>query len=71
MHMGQEASEKIVNCLKSEYPKDLSIEEIAEKTGLHRNTVSKYIWGLEKEGKVRMSRTVGRAKMYIYVKKES
>jgi len=56
-----------MECLKREYPKDLSIEEIAKKTKIHRNTVSKYIWGLEREGKVRISRQVGRAKMYVIV----
>jgi len=60
--------EKILKCLEKEYPKDLSIEEIAAKIGIHRNTVSKYIWGLEKEGKVKISRKIGRAKMYVIVR---
>ena len=59
---------KILKCLEAEYPKDLSIEEIATKIGVHRNTVSKYIWGLEKEGKVKISRKIGKAKMYIIAK---
>jgi len=61
--------QKILKCLETEYPKDLSIEEIAEKTGLHRNTVSKYVWGLEREGKVKISRKIGKAKLYIAHKK--
>jgi DNA-binding IclR family transcriptional regulator len=67
--MSQTPEEKILKCLENEYPRDLSIEEIAEKSGVHRNTVSKYIWGLEKEGKVRISRKIGRAKMYIVIRK--
>jgi len=67
--MSQTPEQKILECLEDEYPRDLSIEEIAAKTGIHRNTVSKYIWGLEREGKVKISRKVGRAKMYIAVKK--
>jgi len=67
--MSQTPEEKILKCLENEYPRDLSIEEIAEKIGVHRNTVSKYIWGLEKEGKVRISRKIGRAKMYIVIRK--
>jgi DNA-binding IclR family transcriptional regulator len=63
--MSKEPERKILSCLEKEYPRDLSIEEIAAKTGIHRNTVSKYIWGLEKEGKVKISRKVGRAKMYL------
>lgn len=62
--MSQTSEQKIINCLKIEYPRDLSIEEIAAKTGIHRNTVSKYVWGLEKQGKVKISRNIGRAKMY-------
>lgn len=45
-------------------PRDLSVEEIAEITGIHRNTVSKYVYGLEKEGKLDMTRQVGNAKFY-------
>jgi DNA-binding IclR family transcriptional regulator len=67
--MSQMPEEKILKCLEKEYPRDLSIEEIAEKIRVHRNTVSKYIWGLEKEGKVRISRKIGRAKMYIAIRK--
>jgi DNA-binding IclR family transcriptional regulator len=62
--MSQETEKLILEFLQKEHPKDFSIEEIAEKTGLHRNTVSKYLFGLEKEGKIKHSRTVGRAKMY-------
>jgi DNA-binding IclR family transcriptional regulator len=67
--MSQTPELKILKCLETEYPRDLSIEEIAGKIGVHRNTVSKYIWGLEKEGKVKISRKIGRAKMYIAIKK--
>ena len=63
--MSEEPEQRILSCLEEVFPRDLSIEEIAVKTGIHRNTVSKYIWGLEKEGKVKISRQVGRAKMYI------
>jgi len=66
--MDRNIEKKILKCLEAEYPKDLSIEEIATKIGVHRNTVSKYIWGLEKEGKVKISRKIGKAKMYIIAK---
>ncbi|MGD6809763.1 MAG: HTH domain-containing protein [Candidatus Bathyarchaeia archaeon] len=62
--MSQEIENTILEFLQKECPKDFSIEELAEKTGLHRNTVSKYLFGLEKAGKIKNSRTVGRAKMY-------
>jgi DNA-binding IclR family transcriptional regulator len=68
MHTESHQVEKsILDLLRREYPRDLSIEEISEKTNIHRNTVSKYVFGLEKEGKVRNSRTIGRAKMYLMV----
>jgi DNA-binding IclR family transcriptional regulator len=67
--MSQEVEALILVLLQKEYPKDFSIEEIAAKTGLHRNTVSKYVFGLEKEGKVKISRNVGRAKMYVVARK--
>jgi DNA-binding IclR family transcriptional regulator len=67
--MSKEPEQRILSCLRKEYPRDLSIEEIAAKTSIHRNTVSKYIWGLEKEKKVEISRKVGRAKMYLATKR--
>jgi len=67
--MSETPDQKIMKCLEAEYPRDLSIEEIATKTGVHRNTISKYIWGLEREGKVRISRKIGRAKMYVLTRK--
>jgi DNA-binding Lrp family transcriptional regulator len=63
--MSQEIEKLILDFLQKESPIDFSIEEIAIRTGLHRNTVSKYVFGLEKEGKIQISRNVGRAKMYI------
>jgi len=65
--VSESPEQKILECLRNEYPKDLSIEEVAKRTGMHRNTVSKYIWGLEREGKIKISRQVGRAKMYTIV----
>jgi DNA-binding IclR family transcriptional regulator len=63
--MSEEAEKRIIECLKKVAPKDLSIEEIAAATGMHRNTASKYVYGLEKAGKIVMSRTVGRARFYV------
>ncbi|MGA2785109.1 MAG: HTH domain-containing protein [Candidatus Bathyarchaeia archaeon] len=56
--------QKIFECLKKTAPKDLSIEEVSEVTGIHRNTVSKYVFALEKEGKVVLARQLGNAKLY-------
>jgi len=62
-----EEIEKSILVLLRKESRDLSIQEIAEKTGLHRNTISKYVFALEKAGKIKSSRTVGRAKMYVIV----
>ncbi len=67
--MSQDFERLILDLLQKEYPKDFSIEEIAAKTGLHRNTASKYVFGLEKEGKIKIARKIGHAKMYVTVKK--
>jgi biotin operon repressor len=56
--------QQVVDCLRKAAPRDLSIEEIAKETGIHRNTVSKYVYGLEKEGKIIMTRQVGGGKFY-------
>ncbi|MGB9022371.1 MAG: HTH domain-containing protein [Candidatus Bathyarchaeia archaeon] len=56
---------KILDYLRKSAPKDLSIEELAQATGIHRNTVSKYVYALEREGKIMTVRTVGNAKMYV------
>jgi predicted AAA+ superfamily ATPase len=67
--MAQGVEKLILDFLQKEYPKDFSIEEIAAETGVHRNTVSKYVFGLEKAGKLKNVRTIGRAKMYAAVEK--
>ena len=55
--------EKIIEALEKS-PSGLSISEIAEATGLHRNTVSKLIEEMEKSGEVGM-KEVGKAKIYF------
>jgi len=45
--------------------RDLSIQEIADLTHLSRDTVSKYVGILEAEGKIEMTREIGRAKLYF------
>lgn len=59
----EDIEKSIIETLRKE-SRDLSIQEISEKTGLHRNTVAKYVFALEKAGTIRSSRRVGRAKMY-------
>lgn len=64
-----ERPKRIVECLQKAAPRDLSIEEISTETGIHRNTVSKYVYALEKEGKITLTRQVGGAKFYTLKQK--
>ena len=59
-----ESSRKVLEVLKQAAPRDLSIDEIAELVKMHRNTASKYVYALEREGKVVMTRQIGNAKLY-------
>ena len=63
--MSEKRENKILDCLRKAAPKDLSIEEISQATQIGRDTVSKYVYALEKEGRITPSREVGRAKFYL------
>ena len=54
---------KIIKVLKEVYPSDLSIEEIAKKAGIHRNTAAKYLAALLSGGKVELRR-YGKLKLF-------
>jgi predicted AAA+ superfamily ATPase len=69
--MTEDVEKVILDFLDAQYPNDFSIEEISEKTDIHRNTVSKYVYGLEKAGRIKNSRSVGNAKMFAAVRKEA
>lgn len=66
--------ELIIDVLQ-EVPWGLTIEDIAEKTGLHRNTVSKYVSILEKSG-LAIKRQIGKytlwfiRNIYLYFESE-
>jgi predicted transcriptional regulator len=55
--------DKIYDSIKKNQ-KDMSIQEIADDSGISRETVSKYVGILEAEGKIRLSRIIGKAKLY-------
>lgn len=59
-----EVENRIIECLKSVQPKDLSINEIAKLARISRLTASKYIAVLCARGLIVSSRVVGRAKMF-------
>ena len=49
---------------------DLSVLELAELTGVERHTVAKYIFALERTGRVEETRRLGRTRLYRIAKKE-
>jgi DNA-binding Lrp family transcriptional regulator len=61
--MAKVAAEEIERRILVELPKatrrGFFIEELAERTGLKRQTVSKYVWGLHKSGKLKREELAG------------
>ena len=55
---------KILRTIQNGSPQDFSIQELADMTSISRETVSKYVGILEAENKIKMSRMIGKAKMY-------
>jgi DNA-binding IclR family transcriptional regulator len=66
--MAESSISTILECLKKA-SRDMSIEEISIETGIHRNTISKYVFALEREGRIQMTRQLGAAKLYTIKKK--
>lgn len=60
---------RVLKVIEKASPQDLSIQEIADRAGVSRETVSKYILVLEAEGKIEQARQIGKAKMYKSRKK--
>lgn len=63
-----ESKDRVLKELKSAYPLDLSITEIAKRTGLSAPTVSTWLKVLHAEKKIEMFRTVGNATFYKFKK---
>jgi DNA-binding IclR family transcriptional regulator len=64
--MGRPEADKdqIIDVLKKAYPMDLTQTEIADRCGLHRHTVRKYLNEFIRNGKVTVSREKGVWKFY-------
>jgi len=60
---------KVLKTLEEAYPQDLCIGEVAKATNLSRPTVSTWLKVLEAEGKIEVSRKVGKAIFYRIKKK--
>lgn len=66
--MVEEKKQRILKELKKVHPSDLSIGEVAKRTKMSRATVSTYLKVLKAEGKIKISRKVGRAIFYQLLK---
>ena len=60
--MDSSTKDRILELLRSVYPEDLPIKEVARRLGISRATASKYVAVLEVEGKI-VCRRVGKAKL--------
>jgi DNA-binding transcriptional ArsR family regulator len=61
--------ERVLRELEAGYPLDLSIREIAARTGLSPPTVSTWVKVLQAEGRVELSRRVGNATFYRFLRR--
>jgi len=59
-----DSKNRVLRELQVAFPMDLSIKEIAEKSGLCSPTVSTWLKVAEAERKIEQSRKVGNAKFY-------
>ena len=63
-------TERILDCLRKAAPRDLHLDEIVKATGIHRNTVGKYVYALVKEGRIVETRRIGRIGFYTIPKEK-
>ena len=56
--------EIIFDAIKKADPPYVTIQDIADFTKLSRETVSKYMLVLEAEGKIKMTKIIGKARLY-------
>ena len=63
----EKIEQRILDCLRKVYPRDLSMKEIAVAVGIDRNSLRGYLYALKKVGLVCPTRKIGRAKLYALV----
>jgi len=60
----------IIQFLRMEFPKDFNIQEIANNVKVHKNTASTYVKVLVAEGKIKLTRTMGKINLYASSKEK-
>jgi len=53
-----------IQFLQNNFPKDFNIQEINDYIKVHRNTASTYVKVLVAEGKLKLTRTMGKINLY-------
>jgi len=56
--------EIVLEAIKKSNPPYVTIQDISNATKLSRETVSKYMLVLEAEGKIRVTKIIGKAKLF-------
>jgi CRP-like cAMP-binding protein len=64
MKTDKTTKEIILDAIDSSNPPYVTIQDIANATKLSRETVSKYMLVLEAEGKIKVTKIIGKAKLY-------
>jgi DNA-binding IclR family transcriptional regulator len=65
MKKGKSAKETILDAIRTANPPYVTIQDIADATKISRETVSKYMLVLEAEGKIKVTKIIGKAKLYV------
>jgi response regulator of citrate/malate metabolism len=64
MKTDKTTKEIILDAIDSSNPPYVTIQDIANATKFSRETVSKYMLVLEAEGKIKVTKIIGKAKLY-------
>lgn len=62
-----DTKQKILDAIIKANPPYVTIQDIADQTNISRETVSKYMLVLKAEGKIKVTKQVGKAKLYEVV----
>jgi len=64
MKQDKSTKEIVLDAIKKADPPYVTIQEIADATKLSRETVSKYMLVLAAEGRIKVTKTVGKVNLY-------
>jgi response regulator of citrate/malate metabolism len=65
MKKDKSTKEIVLDAIKNANPPYVTIQDIADATKISRETVSKYMLVLEAERKIKVTKIIGKAKLYV------